>query len=383
MDFALTEEQQMMRDAARRFAEERIRPTMEEDEKNSYYRKELVLEMAELGFFGCLAPEEYGGTEVGHLAASIMAMELARVSPSWGLPFNMQMNGLQTVLLNHGTEEQKKKYIPGLINAELFGCFAITEPNTGSDVASMKTWAVEKDDCFVLNGNKMWISNVPYADLGVVYAVTDPDAKPKHRGISAFIVDMHSEGITQKAIETKLGLHCAPTGEIYFEDVKVPKENLVGKLGEGFKICMQMLDVTRLSCAARAVGVGQGCIDACVQYAKERTQFGRPIADFQMIQASIAEMVVEHEAAKLLVYQAATLKDEATRRSTFETSMAKYFAAEAAVHAANEACKIFGSYGFSSEYPVERFLRDSKSFQVVEGTSNIQKIIIARNVLAD
>jgi len=383
MDFSLTEEQRMMRDAARRFAEERIRPTMEEDEKNSYFRKELVLEMAELGFFGCLAPEEYGGTEVGHLAASIMAMELARVSPSWGLPFNMQMNGLQTVLLKHGSEEQKKKYLPGLITAELFGCFAITEPNTGSDVASMKTWVAEKDDCFVLNGNKMWISNIPGADVGVVYAVTDPDAKPKHRGISAFIVDMHSEGITQKAIETKLGLHCTPTGEIYFEDVKVPKENLVGKLGEGFKICMEMLDVTRLSCAARAVGVGQGCLDACVQYAKERTQFGRPIADFQMIQASIAEMTVEHEAAKLLVYQAATLKDDATKRSTFETSMAKYFAAEAAVHAANEACKIFGSYGFSSEYPVERFLRDSKSFQVVEGTSNIQKIIISRNVLAD
>ncbi len=383
MDFRLTEEQQMMRDAARRFAEERIRPTMEEDEKNHYYRKELVYEMAELGFFGCLAPEEYGGTEVGHLAASIMAMEVARVSPSWGLPFNMQMNGLQTVLLQFGNEEQKKKYIPGLISAELFGCFAITEPNTGSDVASMKTWAAEKDDHFVLNGNKMWISNVPYADLGVVYAVTDPEARPKHRGISAFIVDMHSEGITQKAIETKLGLHCAPTGEIYFEDVKVPKENLVGKLGEGFKICMTMLDVTRLSCAARAVGVGQGCIDACVQYAKERTQFGRPIAEFQMIQAQIAEMVVEHEAAKLLVYQAATLKDQGVKRSTFETSMAKYFASEAAVHAANEACKIFGSYGFSSEYPVERFLRDSKSFQVVEGTSNVQKIIISRNVLAD
>ncbi|MBN2331796.1 MAG: acyl-CoA dehydrogenase family protein [Deltaproteobacteria bacterium] len=383
MDFALTEEQQMMRDAARRFAEERIRPTMEEDEKNHYYRKELVKEMAELGFFGCLAPEEYGGTEVGHLAASIMAMELARVSPSWGLPFNMQMNGLQTVLLNFGTEEQKKKYLPGLINADLFGCFAITEPNTGSDVASMKTWAAEKDDCFVLNGNKMWISNVPHAHLGVVYAVTDPEAKPKHRGISAFLVDMQSKGIVQEPIETKLGLHCAPTGEIYFEDVEVPKENLVGKLGDGFKICMNMLDVTRLSCAARAVGVGQGCIDACVQYVKERTQFGRPIGEFQMIQASIAEMVVEHEAAKLLVYQAATLKDEGTRRSTFETSMAKYFAAEAAVHAANEACKIFGSYGFSSEYPVERFLRDSKSFQVVEGTSNIQKMIIARNVMGD
>jgi glutaryl-CoA dehydrogenase (non-decarboxylating) len=383
MDFRLTEEQQMMRDAARRFAEERIRPTMEEDEKNHYFRKELVYEMAELGFFGCLAPEEYGGTEVGHLAASIMAMEVARVSPSWGLPFNMQMNGLQTVLLQFGTEEQKKKYIPGLISAEIFGCFAITEPNTGSDVASMKTWAAEKDDHFVLNGNKMWISNVPYADLGVVYAVTDPEARPKHRGISAFLVDMHSEGVIQKAIETKLGLHCAPTGEIYFEDVKVPKENLVGKLGEGFKICMTMLDVTRLSCAARAVGVGQGCIDACVQYAKERTQFGRPIAEFQMIQSQIAEMVVEHEAAKLLVYQAATLKDQGGKRSTFETSMAKYFAAEAAVHAANEACKIFGSYGFSSEYPVERFLRDSKSFQVVEGTSNVQKIIISRNVLAD
>lgn len=383
MDFSLTEEQQMMRDAARRFAEERVRPTMEEDEKNHYFRKELVYEMAELGFFGCLAPEELGGTGVGHLAASIMAMELARVSPSWGLPFNMQMNGLQTVLLNRGTEEQKAAYIPKLISAELFGCFAITEPNTGSDVASMRTWAADKGDHFVLNGNKMWISNVPYADLGVVYAVTDPEAKPRHRGISAFIVDMKSEGVIQKAILTKLGLHCAPTGEIYFEDVKVPKENLVGKPGDGFKICMEMLDVTRLSCAARAVGVAQGCIDACTKYVKERYQFGKPIGEFQMIQAQLAEMVAEHEAAELLVYRAATLKDSGSSRSTYETSVAKYLAAEGAVHAANEACKIFGSYGFSSEYPVERFLRDSKSFQVVEGTSNVQKMIIARHTLAD
>ncbi|MDI7260240.1 MAG: acyl-CoA dehydrogenase family protein [Thermodesulfobacteriota bacterium] len=378
MDFLLTEEQEAMREMAKNFAEKKIVPTMEEDEKEHHFRKEIIKEMANLGFFGCIAPEKYGGNETGYLAASIMAEEIARISPSWGLPFNLQMNSIQSVLLNFGTEEQRERWIPKLINADLLGCFAITEPNTGSDVASMKSTAVEGEGGFVLNGTKMWISGVPVADLGIVYVYTDKAAK--HRGMSAFIVDMHLPGITQKSIDSKLGLFCAPTGEIIFEDVKVPKDSLVGQKGDGFKICMAMLDNTRLSSAARAVGVARACLEHSVRYANEREQFGQPIANFQMIQEQIAEMYVEEQAARLLVYRAACNRDRG-QRNTIEVSCAKFYAAEVAVRAANQAVKIFGSYGFSSEYPVERFYRDAKSYQIVEGTSNIQKMIIARSAL--
>ncbi|MCX6347897.1 MAG: acyl-CoA dehydrogenase family protein [Candidatus Aureabacteria bacterium] len=378
MDFKLTEEQEAMREMAKNFAEKKIAPTMEEDEKEHKFRKEIVKEMARLGFFGCIAPEKYGGNESGVLAATVMTEEVARISPSWRLPFNLQMNSIQSVLLNFGTEEQREKYLPKLINADWLGCFAITEANTGSDVASMKTAAQEVEDGFILNGTKMWISGVPVADVGIVYAYTDRAAK--HKGMSAFMVDMHAPGVTQKAIETKLGLFCAPTGEIYFDNVKLPKDSLIGKKGDGFKLCMFMLDNTRLSSAAGAVGVARACLGHSVRYANEREQFGQPIANFQMIQEQIAEMFVEEEAARLLVYRAAWMRDQGVRNS-IEVSTAKYFAAEVAVRAANTAVKIFGSYGFSREYPVERFLRDAKSYQIVEGTSNIQKMILARNCL--
>jgi glutaryl-CoA dehydrogenase (non-decarboxylating) len=378
MDFKLTEEQEAMREMAKNFAEKKIAPTMEEDEKEHHFRREIVKEMAKLGFFGCIAPEKYGGSETGYLAATVMTEEIAKVSPSWGLPFNLQMNSIQSVLLNFGTEEQRERWIPKLINADLLGCFAITEANTGSDVASMKSAAQEVEGGFVLNGTKMWISGVPVSDLGIVYAYTDRAAK--HRGISAFMVDMHSPGVTQKAIESKLGLFCAPTGEIVFEDVKLPKDSLVGNKGDGFKICMSMLDNTRLSSAARAVGVARACLAHSVRYANEREQFGQPIANFQMIQEQIAEMYVEEEAARLLVYRAASNRDQGIK-STVEVSCAKYYAAEVAVRAANTAVKIFGSYGFSTEYPVERLYRDAKSYQIVEGTSNIQKMIISRHAL--
>ena len=378
MDFSLSEEQKAMRDMAKNFAEKKIAPTMEEDEKEHKFRREIVKGMAGLGFFGCIAPEKYGGNESGYLAATVMTEEIAKVSPSWGLPFNLQMNSIQPVLLSFGTEEQRERWIPKLITAETLGCFAITEANTGSDVASMKTTVREVEGGFVLNGTKMWISGIPVADVGIVYAYTDRALK--HKGMSAFMVDMHSPGVTQKAIETKLGLFCAPTGEIVFEDVKLPKENLIGQKGDGFKICMAMLDNTRLSSAARAVGVAKACLEHSIRYANEREQFGQTIASFQMIQDQIAEMYVEEQAARLLLYRAACNRDLG-QRNTIEVSCAKYYAAEVAVKAANQAVKIFGSYGFSSEYPVERFYRDAKSYQIVEGTSNIQKWIIARNAL--
>lgn len=384
MDFSFTDEERMVQEMARDFAQNEIAPTVEKDEKEHLFRREIVKKMADLGFFGCLAPEEYGGNNMGFIAATIITMEIAKESPSYGLPFNLQMNSIQSVLLEFGTEEQKRKWIPPLISAELLGCFALTEPDVGSDVASMKTTATEVSDGWIINGTKMWISGVPVADIGIVFAMTDREKK--HRGMSAFIVDMHSPGVTQRAIEDKLGLHCAPTGEIVFEEVKVPKDAIVGKPGDGFKIAMYMLDRTRLSCAARAAGVAEKCFELAKKYANERIQFGVPIIQHQMIQDQLARMWCDHEAAKLLVFKAAWILEQIRQgksvdRPTLWVSTAKYFSAEAAVFAANEAMKIYGSYGYSAEYPIERYFRDAKSYQTVEGTSNIQKIIIARHFI--
>ena len=382
MDFDLSEEQIMARDTARKFAKEECEPTIAQDEKDHKFRPDRVRMMAELGFFGSVIKEEYGGTELGHLAASVMAEEVAKVHASWGLPFNMQMNGPAYTIQRFGNEEQKKRYVEKFVNGEYLGCFALTEANTGSDVASMKTTATETDDGWVLNGSKTWISQAHVADHGLVYAYTDKDKGNK--GMSAFIVDFkNTPGLTTVPIEEKFGLFCAPTSEVFFEDAKIPKDAMMGERGAGFKICMSMLDTTRLSCGARAVGLAGACIDASVTYAKERIQFGKPISSFQMIQEQIAVMYAEHEAARLLVYRAAANKDKyPDKRLTHETSIAKYYAGESAVHCANTAMKILGSYGYSNEYPVGRYLRDAKSFQVVEGTSNIQKVIIARHALA-
>jgi glutaryl-CoA dehydrogenase (non-decarboxylating) len=382
MDFGLTEEQAMLQDMARGFAQNEIAPTVEEDEKQDIYNEKLVKKMAELGLFGCIAPEKYGGNEMGYLAATIATIEIAKESPSYGVTFNLQMNAIQSVLLAFGTEEQREKYIPPLITADAYGCFALTEADTGSDVAAMRTTAKEVDDGYIINGSKMWISGVPVSTIGIVFAMTDREKK--HRGMSAFMVDMQSPGIEQRAITEKLGLHSSPTGEIIFEDVKVPKDAVVGKPGDGFKIAMTMLDRTRLSCAARSAGVAEKCFELAKQYANERTQFGQSIINFQMIQDQLARMWCEHEAAKLLVLKAAWIVDNLEKvggRPTLHISTAKYYGAEAAVMAANEAMKVYASYGYGTEYPIERYYRDAKSYQSVEGTSNIQKVIIARNFI--
>ncbi|NOY44813.1 MAG: acyl-CoA dehydrogenase [Deltaproteobacteria bacterium] len=375
MVFELTPEQKMVQEQARRFAENEIKPYVEKEEAEHAFPLERVRKMAELGFFGCGIDEKYGGNGMGLLESVLLAEQIAKVSPSWRLPFNMQNLGPALTVQKFGTEEQKEKYIPGWVSAEKIGFFAITEPNSGSDVAGMKTTATDKGDHWELNGTKTWISNAHVGDVGLVYAYTD--RSKKYQGMTCFIVDLkNTEGITTRGIETKLGLHCAPTGEIYFDGAKIPKDSVLGQVGEGFKICMWQLNNTRLGCAAGALGCAGGLLDLAIQYANERTQFGKPIGQFQMIQASIAELVAEHHAAQLLVYRAAYLKDKGLPNQ-FETSIAKYYSAEAAVHAANEVMKIYGSWGYSTEYPVERYFRDAKSYQVVEGTSNIQKLIIA------
>jgi glutaryl-CoA dehydrogenase (non-decarboxylating) len=375
MNFELSEDQRLIQDTARRFAAEQIAPTLAEEERKHEFRADRVAKMGELGFFSCALPEAYGGSGMGFVESVLMAEQIARVSASWRLPFNMQNLGPALTVNRFGTEAQKKKYIPGWVAGTQLGFFAMTESNTGSDVASMKTHALERGDHWEVHGSKMWISQAHVGDAGLLYAYTDKAAGNK--GITAFIIEPKKmQGCTARAIETKLGLHCAPTGEFVFEGMKVPKENVLGKPGEGFRICMWQLNQTRLGCAAGALGVAGGALELAVDYAKQRTQFGRPIAQHQMIQAQIADMVVEHQAAQMLVYRAAWLKDHG-KPSQYETSVAKLAASEAAVHAANECMKIFGSYGFSTEYPAERFYRDAKSLQVVEGTSNIQRIIIS------
>ena len=375
MNFELTDDQRLVQETARQFAANDIAPTLMEEERNHEFRLDRVARMGGLGFFSCGLPEEFGGTGFGFIESVLMAEEIAKVSASWRLPFNMQNLGPALTVARWGTQEQKERFIPGWVAGTQIGFFGMTEPESGSDVASMKTVARDKGNHWELQGNKIWVSNATQGDAGLLYVMTDPARK--HRGMSVFILEPKNlEDFVATDIETKLGLHCAPTGEMAFHGTKLPKEALLGEVGDGFKICMWQLNNTRLGCAAGALGVAGAALDAAVTYANERTQFGVAISHHQMVQAQIAEMAVEYEAARMLVYRAAWLKDRG-RPNQYETSLAKLQASETAVHAANECMKIFGSYGYSTEYPAERLYRDAKSLQVVEGTSNIQKLIIA------
>ncbi|AEG14407.1 Butyryl-CoA dehydrogenase [Desulfofundulus kuznetsovii DSM 6115] len=378
MNFDLPEELQDIKKLARDFAEKEVLPTVDADDKAHRFRRDLVKKMGELGFLGFVIPEEYGGNGLGYLALAIVCEEIGRVSSSLRVVFPANILGPGLAIWRYGNEELKRKYLPGLTSGELLGCFALTEPNAGSDLASMKTRATLNGDYYVLNGSKMWISLSPIADIALVYAYTDPTRRVK--GMSAFIVDMKSDGITVEPIKEKLGLWSSPTGIITFENCKVPKENLLGEEGQGFVICMQQLDNTRLASAAGAVGIAQACLDAAIQYATTREQFGQQIGRFQMVQDWVAQMVVDIEAARLLTYRAAFLKDKGVP-NTRETSIAKLLASEAANKCADYALRIYSAYGYSEEYPVARLFRDAKLYQIVEGTSNIHKLIISQDAL--
>ncbi len=376
MEFDLPEELIAVRNLSREFAEKEIAPTTAKDDQEHFFRRELVTKMGELGFFGCVIPEEYGGTNLGYMALALITEEIARVHSAVRVHINMQI-GPALALLRFGSEEQKKKWIPALIGGKVIGCFAITEPNAGSDVASMTTTATKGEQGYTLRGAKTWISNAPVADVALVYAYTDK-AK-RHHGMSTFMVELNQPGVTRRTLE-KLGAHASPTGELTFDNVRVPPESRIGPEGEGFKVCMWQLNQTRFNCSAGALGVARAAREAAVSYANQREQFGQKIGQFQMIQDMIAQMVVEEEAARLLVYRAAFLADQ-KKPNNLEVSMAKYAAAEAAAHSADSAIKILGAYGYSTEFPVERYLRDAKSYQIVEGSSNIQKLIIAQDAL--
>ena len=378
MRFSLSEELQMLKETARDFTLNEIVPYADKWDEEHYYPRDLLSKMGELGFFGCVIPEEYGGNEMGFLAQTILTEEIARGSSSIRVAINMQTLGTALAILRHGSDEQKQKYIPGLVSADLIGCFGITEPNAGSDILAMKTTAQDKGDHYLLNGSKTWISNAQVADLCIIYAYTDKSAGSK--GVSVFIVELKSDGITTSGLD-KMGTRSSLTGEIYFEDARVPKENLLGKAGDGVKIVFSSLNQTRLSCAAGGVGVAQAALDAASSYCREREQFGQEVGQFQMNQDMIAQMAVETEAARLLTYKAAVQKDEGMLGNTLETSMAKYFAGETAAKCAHFAMKILGAYGYSTEYPVARYFRDAVLYQIVEGTANIQKMIIAMDQL--
>ncbi len=376
MDFELSEELLAARDLARDFAEKEIAPDAAKDDKERTFRRDLASKMGELGFYGSVIPETYGGNGLGFLALTLITEEIARVHSAIRVFINMQV-GPALALLQFGTEEQKKKWIPPLIRGESVSCFAITEPDAGSDVAAMRTTAVREGNNYILNGTKIWISNAPVADTALIYATTD--RSQQHRGISAFYADLNQPGVRRRSLDT-LGAHASPIGELTFENFRVPGGNRIGKEGEGFKICMWQLNQTRLSCAAGALGVARAAKEAAVNYANQREQFGQKIGQFQMIQDLIAQMVVHEESSRLLVYRAAWLADRG-QPNNLEVSIAKYAAAEAAAFAADAALRILGAYGYSTEFPVERYLRDAKSYQIVEGSSNIQKLIIAQDAL--
>jgi Acyl-CoA dehydrogenases len=378
MDFALTEEQKILRKTAKDFAENEIKPYVEEDEKNQHWRKEIFTKMAELGFFGFCIDEKYGGNGMGFLDGSLVIEQIAKVHTSWRMVFNMQCWGPSLTIQKFGTEEQRQQYIPKFMSGEYIGSFAMTETDTGSDVASMKCRAEDKGDYYLLNGNKMFITNGTICNHGLLYAKTDKDAGAK--GISCFIMDYSLPGITRTKLHNKVGLWASDTAEITFEDVKVPKKLLIGKVNSGFQICMTQLNATRLGCSAGALGLSGAILEASIKYATERSQFGQQIGKYQLIQQQIAEMKMEHEGLAHLVYKAAWLKDKGLP-NVMETSMSKLYGAKVTVHAANECMKLHGSYGYSEEYPCGRFLRDSKQFETLEGTSNMHTMIVANAAL--
>ncbi len=380
MEFGLSEELQMLRDMARDFAAEKIAPHADEwDEAHYYPYEEVIKPMGELGFFGTVIPEQYGGNEMGWLAAMILTEEMAKASSSVRVQINMQALGCAFTIFRYGTDALKEKYIRKLVSAEYVGGFGITEPNAGSDVMALKSTAQDKGDHWLLNGSKTWISNASAADVIIYYAYTDREARGK--GLSAFVVELKNfNGVTTTDLN-KLGTRSTPTGEIYLEDTKVPKENILGKPGDGSKIVFGSLNQTRLSAAAGGVGLAQACLDTVTEYCKERVQFGQSIGQFQMNQDMVAQVAAEIEAARLIVYKAAWQKDQGNLGNTLEVAHAKYLAGEIAAKATQMAMRIMGAYGYSTEYPVARFYRDAPPYYMVEGSANICKWIIALDQL--
>lgn len=375
MQFKLTEEHEMIRKMVRDFALNEVAPTAAERDEEERFDRQIFKKMAELGLMGIPWPEQYGGIGSDYLAYCIAVEELSRVDASVGVTLSAHTSLGGWPLYKFGSEEQKQKYLRPMAQGEKIGAYGLTEPGSGSDAGGMRTTAKLVGDEYMLNGSKIFITNGGVADTYVVFALTDPESKQK--GTSAFIVEKDFPGFSIGKKEKKLGIRSSPTTEIIFEECRVPKANLLGQVGDGFKIAMMTLDGGRNGIAAQAVGIAQGALDAAVDYAKERVQFGKPIAAQQGIGFKLAEMATNIEAARLLTYQAAWLESAGLPYGK-ESAMSKLFAGDTAMKVTTEAVQVFGGYGYTKDYPVERFMRDAKITQIYEGTQEIQKLVISR-----
>ncbi|HGH1671731.1 acyl-CoA dehydrogenase AcdA [Bacillus thuringiensis] len=375
MHFKLSEEHEMIRKMVRDFAKNEVAPTAAERDEEERFDRELFDQMAELGLTGIPWPEEYGGIGSDYLAYVIAIEELSRVCASTGVTLSAHTSLAGWPIFKFGTEEQKQKFLRPMAKGKKIGAYGLTEPASGSDAGGMKTIAKRDGDHYILNGSKIFITNGGIADIYVVFALTDPESK--QRGTSAFIVESDTPGFSVGKKESKLGIRSSPTTEIMFEDCRIPVENLLGEEGQGFKVAMQTLDGGRNGIAAQAVGIAQGALDASVEYARERHQFGKPIAAQQGIGFKLADMATDVEAARLLTYQAAWLESEGLPYGK-ESAMSKVFAGDTAMKVTTEAVQVFGGYGYTKDYPVERYMRDAKITQIYEGTQEIQRLVISR-----
>src|SRR6184192_839266 len=378
MDFELTDEQRLLQDTVRAFVDERIMPNAVENDIGHRLDRDAIAGMAELGILGIVIPEEYGGAGLDFVAEALACEEIERGEAAFRTLISVHVGLNSLPLLRYGTEEQKQRYLVPQAKGEKLGCFGLTEPGAGSDVASMRTSARREGDAYVLNGQKNWISYATVADHQLVFAKTDPSAR--HKGISAFIVEREWPGVSTRETEHKLGIWAGSTGELFFENVEVPADNLVGEEGQGFEIAMYGLDQGRFTVAAGACGVIRACLERSVEYARERETFGQAIGRYQFVQDMIAEMVLGYETSKLLVMQAAWLKNEG-RRNTRETSLAKWHATESAFRAAHLAIQVHGAYGYSAEYGIERYFRNARAPIIYEGTTQIHKLMQAEHAL--
>ncbi len=378
--FNLSEDHRMVQEMVQKLATEQIAPKAAEYDRTREFPWDNIKKMSELGLMGVTVPEQYGGAGMDSLAYVIVIEEISRACASTGVITAVQNSLGEYPVMAFGTEEQKKKYLPLMASGQKIAAYALTEPGSGSDAGAMRTTCRLEGDHWVLNGQKNWITNSTAAELFIVYATMDPAMK--HKGVCCFIVEKGYEGFTIGKHEETMGVRASGTCPLAFDNVKVPKENLLGEQGKGFNIAMAALDTGRVGIAAQAVGIAQAALDNALRYSKERQQFGRQIAEFQLVQEMLVKMATEIEAARLMVWRAA-LKRDSGEKFTKEASMAKWYASEVAVKAALDSIQVHGGYGYSKEYPVERLLRDSKVTQIYEGTSEVQKLVIARQLLAD
>ena len=375
MDFDLTPEQEEIRKLAHEFADREIAPGARERDRAERFPADVLKKMAPVGFLGGPVPEEYGGMGVDYIAHAIITEEIGRADSSVRTTLSVQISLVELTILRWGTEEQKRAWLPRLCSGEIIGCFGLTEPAVGSDATRLQATAKRDGKDWIINGRKMWISNGSVSKLALVFANAEPARG--HKGITAFLIDREKSPYGSQGLHGKLGLRSSDSSELILENVRVPDTMRLGEIGEGFKIAMSALDSGRYSVAAGAVGTAQAAIDASVTYATQRQAFGKPIAGHQLVQELIADMVVETEAARLLVWRAGDLKNKG-RPNTRETSIAKLYASEIAQHVTDNAIQIHGGYGFSDEFPVERFWRDARVNRLYEGTTQIQKLIIGR-----